>query len=78
MPPLATRAHHAKADGPEQPEQTDDCDVECAIQRPIDLLVELACCPIDAEAGSQDSEIKCWVVVMNVRDTSHSDKRKIV
>ena len=52
MAPLAARTHHPETDGPEQPEQADDRDVKRAVQSPIDLLIELAGRPIDAESGS--------------------------
>lgn len=78
MTPLAARAHHSKADSPEQPEQTDNRDVQRTVQHPVDLLVQLARCPIHAETRSQDSKVQSWVVVVNICDTTHGDERNVV
>ena len=78
MSPLGAWTHHSKADGPEEPEQTDDCYIKGTKKRPVNLLVELACCPIDAEARSQDGEVQCWIVVVHISDTSHGDKGNVV
>lgn len=78
MPPLRARSLHTKRDSPEEPEEPNDGNVQSAIQHPADLLVQLAGRKVDAEAGSQDSEVQSGVVVVDVGNTTHGDEGEVV
>lgn len=75
MAPLRARSLHTERDGPEEHEESDDGNVQSTIQSPSDLLVQLARCEVDAEAGCQNGEVQSGVVVVDVSDTPHGDER---
>lgn len=78
MSPLTTRTHHSETDRPEQPEESNDQDIQCSEQDPVNPLVQLPCGPINTEPTRQDREIESRIVVMHISDTTHSDERNVV
>ena len=72
------RTHHTEANRPKQPEEPDNGDVKGTKDGPVDLLVQLARAPVDAEASGKDGEVQSRVVVVDVGDTAHGDEWKIV
>lgn len=78
MPPLATGPHHAKANRPEQPEKSNDRNIQRAKQHPVDFAVELARRPVHAEARREDRKIQRGIVVMHVRDAAHGNEGRVV
>lgn len=78
MLPLRAGSHHSEADGSEEPEETDDQDIQGAEENPVDVLVELSGCPVNAEAGGENGEIQGGVVVVHIRYTAHGDEGEVV
>lgn len=78
MLPLLIRSNHTKAEGSEQPEHEDDDSVERRVETPLCGLRQSARTPVYAETESQDCEVECWVVVVNVCHTCHCNERQVV
>lgn len=78
MLPLRAGSLHSEANGAEQPEEADDQDIQATKEDPVDILVELAGCPVNAEAGREDGEIQCGVVMVHVRYAAHGYEGEIV
>ena len=57
MLPLGVASFHAKADSPEQPEETNDDTIKNRVEAPLRFLPERSSEPIDAESRSEDGKV---------------------
>lgn len=78
MTPLATRPHHAKANRPKQPIQSNNHNIQHTKDSPLHLLIQPPCRPIQTEAHDDNGKPQRGVVMMHIRDTTHSNERDVV
>jgi hypothetical protein len=76
--PLAAGSDHTERNGPEQPVEANDNGIQDCEDGPLYLLAELPCGEVEAEAHDDDGKPQGGVVVVNIGDTTHGDKRCVV
>lgn len=81
MPPLLIVTHHTKYNRPKQDEQPDDQEVKYPIECPLDSPVlsrQRPGHPVHDESHCQDRKVQCRVVMVNISDARHGNKREIM
>lgn len=78
MAPLLVGADHTKGNSPEEPVEANDDRIQNREDAPANLLVEVPCGPVQAEAHGKDGEPQRRVVVVDVGDTAHGHEGEVV
>jgi hypothetical protein len=75
---LAVWSHHSPTDWHEQNIESNGRSIQQTIDGVLHALDLIAQYPVGNEAKVKNGEVKSWVVVVHISDTSHSDEWQVV